>query len=211
MSHRMAASVLALSAYFVVWAVAHSLLASLPVKRWARRAFGAGSDRWYRLAFNAIAAITVLPVPAMLTLLPDRTLYVVPSPWRWWMVGGQVLALAALFGTLLQTSVLHFLGVSQWFARQPDQSGALQIRGLYCYVRHPLYLFSLLLIWLTPTLTVNLLTLYFWITVYFDVGSLHEEKRLLAEYGAAYQDYRQRVPRLIPRLRRCYPPTEEDA
>jgi protein-S-isoprenylcysteine O-methyltransferase Ste14 len=81
------------------------------------------------------------------------------------------------------------------------------VRGFYCYVRHPIYSFSLLLLWLTPAMTVNLLTVYVLTTLYFYVGSLHEERRLLAEFGEAYRDYQQQVPRLIPRPGRCYAPS----
>jgi protein-S-isoprenylcysteine O-methyltransferase Ste14 len=76
-------------------------------------------------------------------------------------------------------------------------------------VRHPLYLFSILLLWLTPTITANLLTLYGLMTLCLRLGWIHEERRLLAELGPAYEDYRARVPRLTPRLRRCYPPTPD--
>jgi len=202
----MLSSVLVLTAFFVMWALVHSLLASLPLKNWTRRVFGAGVDRWYRLAFNAFAGITILPIFPMLATLPDRTLYVVPATWRWLMMGGKVLALAGLVGSFLQTGPLHFLGLSQLFASKPAQTSPLEGRGFYCYVRHPIYSFSLLLLWLTPAMTVNLLTVYILITLYFYVGSFHEERRLLAEFGDAYRDYQQQVPRLIPRPGRCYSP-----
>jgi protein-S-isoprenylcysteine O-methyltransferase Ste14 len=202
-------SVLLLTAFFVAWALVHSLLASLPFKNWTRRVFGAGADRWYRLAFNAFAAITILPIFPMLALLPDRTLYVVPAPWRRLMRGGQVLALAGLAGSFWQAGVFHFVGLPQWLAQQPAPTGSLEVRGFYCYVRHPNYLFSLLLLWLTPAMTVNLLTVYILITLYFYVGSFHEERRLLTEFGEAYRDYQRQVPRLIPRPGRCYVPPSE--
>jgi protein-S-isoprenylcysteine O-methyltransferase Ste14 len=205
----MLSSVLVLTAFFVVWALVHSLLASLPLKSWTRRVFGAGVDRWYRLAFNAFAAITILPIFPMLALLPDRTLYVVPAPWLWLMMGGQGLALIGLLGSFLQAGVLHFAGLPQLLARQPAPTGLLEVRGFYCYVRHPNYSFSILLLWLTPVMTVNSLTMYTLITLYFYLGSFHEERRLLAEFGAAYQDYQQQVPRLIPRPGRCYSPPSE--
>jgi protein-S-isoprenylcysteine O-methyltransferase Ste14 len=205
----MLSSVLVLTVFFVVWALVHSLLASLPFKNWTQRVFGDGADRWYRLAFNAFAAITILPLFPMLAFLPNRRLYVVPAPWRWLMVGGQVLALAGLVGSFLQAGVFHFLGLAQLFVQQPAQTGSLEVRGFYCYMRHPNYLFSILLLWLTPSMTVNLLTVYILITLYFYIGSFHEEKRLLAEFGDAYRDYQQQVPRLIPRPGRCYSPPSE--
>ncbi|RME58991.1 MAG: isoprenylcysteine carboxylmethyltransferase family protein, partial [Caldilineae bacterium] len=39
-------------------------------------------------------------------------------------------------------------------------------------------------------------------TLYFYVGSIHEEHRLERVYGDAYRAYRRRTPRLIPRWRR---------
>ena len=202
-------SVLVLSVAFIAWAVVHSVLASLPFKRWTRRMLGAGMDRWYRLAYVVFAGITLLPVPVLFVLLPDRTLYVLPSPWRWLMVGGQVLALVGMVGAVLQAGPSYFLGLSQLLARRPTESDSLQVRGFYCWVRHPSYLFGMLLIWLRPSMTVNSLALYVLITLYFAVGSLHEERRLLAEFGAAYRDYQRQVPWLIPRPGRCYAPPAE--
>jgi protein-S-isoprenylcysteine O-methyltransferase Ste14 len=53
-------------------------------------------------------------------------------------------------------------------------------------------------------MSVNLLTVYILFTIYFYVGSIHEETRLLAEFGANYRDYQQRVPRLLPLPGRRY-------
>lgn len=200
----MLSSVLVLITFFVLYAALHSLLASPPVKQWTRRRFGPGVDRWYRLAYNVFAAVSLLPLLPLLALLPDRVLYIAPSPWRWLLLAGQFLALLGLGVAALQTDVWRFLGLSQLLGKQPSGSGSLQISGFYCWVRHPLYLFSLLLIWLTPAMTVNLLTMYLLFTLYFYIGTFFEERRLLAEYGPAYQDYQRRVPRLIPRPDRCY-------
>ncbi len=203
----MLSSVLILVLFFTAYALVHSLLASAPVKAWAHRTFGAGVERWYRLVYNIFATLTLLPLFLLLAQLPDRTLYVVPAPWRWLLVGGQLLALGSLGIALLQTDVLHFLGLRQIMAAQPAETGSLEVRGIYCYVRHPLYFFSLLVIWLTPAMTVNVFATYLAFTLYFYLGSIHEERRLLDEFGAEYEDYRQRVPRLIPRPGRCYTPS----
>jgi protein-S-isoprenylcysteine O-methyltransferase Ste14 len=205
----MLTSVAILATYLVLWSAVHSLLASLPAKAWARRMLGAEVvDRWYRLFYVAISGLTLLPMPVLLALLPDRALYTVPSPWSLLMVGGQLLAAAGLAAAVLQTGALRFVGLTQPFAADPAEEGPLQVRGLYCYVRHPIYAFSLLLLWLTPLMSVNLLVVYLLTSLYFYLGSLHEEHRLLAQFGEAYRHYQQRVPRLIPRYGRCYPPPE---
>jgi len=139
----MGSSVAILSVYFVVWAVVHSWLASLRFKAWTRRQLGPGVDRWYRLAYVVFATLTLLPLLAMVALLPDRALYVVAPPWRWLMVLGQMAALAGLAGAVLQTGPSYFLGLSQLFGQQSVE-GDLQVHGFYCRVRHPLYLFAIL-------------------------------------------------------------------
>jgi protein-S-isoprenylcysteine O-methyltransferase Ste14 len=191
-------SVLILIIFFTTYAVLHSLLAGLTIKRWVRHVFGPGIERWYRLVYIAIAVITLLPLFPLVVWLPTQTLYVVPEPWRWLMVGGQLLALVAVAATLLQTGLFHFLGLAQLSAARPGESGRLSINGFYGWVRHPLYFFGLLFLWLTPVMTINLLTTYLLFTLYFYIGSFFEERRLRAEFGPAYRQYQQRIPRLIP-------------
>lgn len=199
----MLGSIVSITIFFIVWALLHSVLAARPVKAWARSTFGAQTTaRWYRLFYNVFSTLTVLPLFPLLVWLPDQMLYVVPAPWRWLMVAGQLLALGGLVATLMQTDVWHFLGVAQLVRDDSTEApSALQVDGFYRWVRHPLYTFSLLLIWLTPAMTINLLTTYILFTLYFYIGSIHEEHRLRAEFGDAYRQYQQEVPRLIPRIR----------
>lgn len=191
-------SIFVLTLFFVSYAVVHSLLAGLPIKNWARRVFGPLTDRWYRLFYNIFATITLLPLFLLLALLPDHTLYVVPGPWRYLMVGGQLLALLGMAVAVIQTDPFHFIGVTQLFAKEPAKNSTFVVVGLYNWVRHPIYFFGLLFIWLTPLMTFNLFVTYLLFTIYFYSGSIYEERRLVTEFGAAYQEYQQRVPRLIP-------------
>jgi protein-S-isoprenylcysteine O-methyltransferase Ste14 len=47
------------------------------------------------------------------------------------------------------------------------------------------------ILWLMPRMTVNLATFNLITTLYLIVGSMHEEKRLMEEYGEVYEDYRK--------------------
>jgi protein-S-isoprenylcysteine O-methyltransferase Ste14 len=191
-------SILVISIFFVAYAVLHSLLAGAAIKNRIRHMCGPGTDRWYRLAYNVFAIVTLLPMVLLIALMPDQLLYRVPAPWRWLMIGGQLLAVAGLAVTLWQTSIFHFAGLTQLLDERPTAGTPLQLSGFYRWVRHPLYFFSLLFLWLTPVMTVNLLTTFAVFTLYFWAGSIYEEQRLLAAFGAAYRDYQRRVPRLIP-------------
>jgi protein-S-isoprenylcysteine O-methyltransferase Ste14 len=61
-----------------------------------------------------------------------------------------------------------------------------------------MYTTSLLVMWLMPRMTLNLLTLFVCISLYFFLGSIHEEKLLVRQFGRTYEEYQRRVPRIIP-------------
>jgi protein-S-isoprenylcysteine O-methyltransferase Ste14 len=186
-------------AYFVFFAAVHSLLADSVAKSMARRTI-ASSDRWYRLAYVLLAIIMVLPFFYILLFFPDRTLYVVPSPWSWLMAAGQALAALALLGALRQTGISYFFGLAQISGKR-EEEGVLVTDGFYCHLRNPLFFFGALFLWLFPIMTTNLLTFNLLATLYFYVGALHEEKSLQKEFGEEYEEYRRKVPMFIPRLR----------
>ena len=72
------------------------------------------------------------------------------------------------------------------------------IRGPYRWVRHPLYISMILMIWSFPDLTSDRLLFNVLCTAYFIVGTVLEERDLAASFGEAYLDYKTRVPMLIP-------------
>jgi protein-S-isoprenylcysteine O-methyltransferase Ste14 len=182
----------------LVYSLAHSFLASLWAKRRTRHWLGRPADRGYRLVYNLLAVVSFLPVFALMVLLPDHELYAIPFPWVLLTLILQGLAVLALLAGLLQTGLWSFLGIQQWVhaseASQPD----LVVSGLYRWVRHPLYTAGLIFIWLAPIMTSNLLALNIGLSVYILLGALVEERKLEAEFGVAYHDYRQRTPMLVP-------------
>jgi protein-S-isoprenylcysteine O-methyltransferase Ste14 len=184
----------------VLYGLVHSALASLEIKARARSAFGPEADRWYRLAYNLFAVVSLLPVLALTALLPDRLLYRVPAPWTALTLGLQVLAALALAAGLLQTGVLSFLGLRQVVAGD-TASTRLVVNGLYRWVRHPLYTAGLALIWLVPAMTANLLALNLGLTFYLVIGAKFEERKLLRQFGQAYAQYLARTPMLVPSMR----------
>lgn len=181
----------------VVYGGLHSLLASERAKRLARQWFGPSTDRWYRLAYNLVGAITFLPVLAVAWLVPGTTLYSLRFPWVLLSTAIQVLAVLLLLVGLRQTDGLRFLGLRQ-LAQGQLETPTMVIKGPYRWVRHPLYTAGLLFIWAIPVMTTSLLALNVGITAYLYLGSVFEERKLVALWGAEYQEYRRQVPRLIP-------------
>jgi protein-S-isoprenylcysteine O-methyltransferase Ste14 len=184
---------------FGLWAWLHSYLAAPRVKSRIAGRLGPAASRWYRLIYNVIAVVTLAPVLVLGYLRPGRVLYSVGPPVRNVMTAVQGLALLAMTATLLQTGIGSFLGLRSPGGRESDGLGAgLTVAGLYRYVRHPLYLLGILLLWLTPEMTLTRLVLFLAMTVYFYVGSIHEERSLELEFGTAYREYRSQVPALFP-------------
>ena len=171
----MIVSILVIAGAFALWSVVHSFLASRWLKRRAHRALGESLYRWYRVTYVGFAVASLLFVLALVPLFPDRTLYSVPSPWRYLMMGVvQLTAVAGLVVSLLQAGVMHFLGVSSLLGEEAPPSSRLQVRGLYRLVRHPNYLFGIIFIWTMPLMTANLATLFACMTLYLVIGSYHE-------------------------------------
>jgi protein-S-isoprenylcysteine O-methyltransferase Ste14 len=175
----------------------HSLFASLTVKAWIRQCLGPQADRFYRLTYNCVALLSLLPIPALLIWRPGVVLYRLDSPWGAMAVIGQLLSAALLCIGFLQTDAWSFLGLRQ-LRGLPQTPPRFVATGLYRWVRHPLYTAGLFLIWLTPVMTSSVLALNLVLTLYVLAGSRLEERRLVAEFGADYRDYQRRVPALIP-------------
>ncbi len=179
-----------------LWGVIHSFLASHGAKDFFRRTLGDGFMRSYRLLYNLFAVVSFLPILYLMVTLPDMALYSVPAPISYLMRLGQGISLVLLVVAVLQTDLLSFVGLRQILAE--ETRGPLMTGGLYRFVRHPLYTFSLLILWLSPTMTLNSFIVYLALTVYILIGIVFEERKLLREFGEEYANYRSVTPMLIP-------------
>jgi protein-S-isoprenylcysteine O-methyltransferase Ste14 len=176
----------------------HSLLASLGVKRRV-------ASRWpalmpvYRLVFNGLAVVLLLPVLWLHLTYPGSFL------WRWqggwfWLANG--LAAAAALGFLWSFRYYdmgEFLGLRQWrnHTKSVEDQEHLRISPLHRFVRHPWYFFALVIIWTRDMNGAQLLSSIL-VSLYLLVGSRLEERKLLVYHGDAYRRYRERVPALFP-------------
>ncbi len=183
-----------------LWGLVHSLMASLKFKAFLEKILGTQIMRFYRLFYNVFSGISFLPILWLMRILPDRMLYTVPSPWMYLLFFGQLLATVGLVVGLLQTDVWEFAGLRQIVSPNGAKNGKLVIKGLYKYMRHPLYTFGLFLIWLTPLLTENMLVVYLGATIYIVVGAYFEERKLCREFGDEYEAYQKRTPMIVPKL-----------
>lgn len=181
-----------------LWGLVHSVTASLSFKASLEKILGAQPMRFYRLSYNTFALVTFLPILWLMRTLPDRPLYTVPVPWMYGMLFGQLLAAVGEVVGLLSTDVWEFAGLRQLVSHPHIKDEKLIVSGLYKYIRHPLYTFGLLFIWLVPVMTQNMLTVYTGATIYIVIGAYFEERKLCREFGEEYAAYQKRTPMLVP-------------
>jgi methanethiol S-methyltransferase len=87
--------------------------------------------------------------------------------------------------------------------------GPLRIAGAYRWVRHPLYLSGLVMIWAQPAPSADRLLFNALWTSWIVLGCFLEERDLVRDFGESYRGYQSEVPMLIPlappsrRLRRA--------
>ncbi|MBP7736438.1 MAG: isoprenylcysteine carboxylmethyltransferase family protein [Spirochaetes bacterium] len=74
----------------------------------------------------------------------------------------------------------------------------LAIRGPYRWVRHPLYFFSLIMIWACPDLAFDKLLFNVMWSLWIFIATMLEERDLVREFGNGYREYQKKVPMLIP-------------
>jgi protein-S-isoprenylcysteine O-methyltransferase Ste14 len=180
-------------------------MASLPFKKRVIKLVGQRSyDGLYRLFYNFVAAVTFIPVFYFgISLLPNQELWRLPNPINLLFLATQVGALIGLVISLLYTDLLRFAGIGQFirFLRGEqiiNPAPQFRFSGPYRIVRHPLYFFSLVLLWFVPVMTLSILVINLVLSLYFWIGSIIEEQRLQVVFGDSYREYQQRVPRLFP-------------
>jgi protein-S-isoprenylcysteine O-methyltransferase Ste14 len=176
-------------AYFVL----HSALASLGLKRLVAERWPALALR-YRLLFNLIALLLLLPILGLTLLGAGEPLLVWSGPWRWLAWAIFVMGVMGFIWTARYYDMAAFLGLHP---APPLAEQGFQLSPPHRFVRHPWYFFGLLILW-SRDMDALMLTSALLLTLYLEVGSRLEERKLVLGLGAPYERYQSKVSRLIP-------------
>ncbi len=185
-----------------LFGVQHSVMARIGFKDWLQKRLPASAER----------SVYVLLASLMLMLLFWQWR---PIPEVLWSAGsgiGQVIGWILFAGGFTMVLVATFLidhfdlfGLKQvWhqFVGTRPEPPRFVTPLFYRLVRHPLYLGFILAFWGGPVMTVGGLLFAAAMTSYILIAIQFEEKDLVYYLGSDYEDYRQRVPMLVPGLKR---------
>jgi methanethiol S-methyltransferase len=128
----------------------------------------------------------------------------------WWQASGTLLAilmtLYAASWLLLGLAILNagitlqtgFLGWWAVFRNQKPKFPGMPTRGLFRFIRQPIYVAFACTVWTVPTWTPDQLLIALVLTAYCLVGPLFKEARFRSIYGQAFIDYQKRHPYWLP-------------
>jgi protein-S-isoprenylcysteine O-methyltransferase Ste14 len=181
-----------------LFAVQHSVMARRWFKEWWTRIVPPPIERSTYVLFSSLALLLLFALWRPLGV----------SVWSVTTPAARV-ALRALFAfgwalVLVCTFLInHFdlFGLRQvwlFLLGRPYAPVPFATPGPYRLVRHPLYVGWLFAFWMTPVMTLAHLVFAVGTTLYILAAIQLEERDLVREYGQAYEDYRRRVPMLVP-------------
>jgi protein-S-isoprenylcysteine O-methyltransferase Ste14 len=169
--------------------------------------------RWQRVVGPALERPTYMLATGLVLLL---VLWLwQPMPTTIWSFGNRVaiggayaLAVSAwayLFIASFAIDHFELFGLRQvwsFFVGRPIMPVEFRERWMYRIDRHPIMTGALLGMWVTPTMTAGHLVFAIGFSLYIIVGVFFEERSMLAQWGDRYEDYRDRVGAIVPRLPR---------
>ena len=186
--------------YWILYCALHSVLASSIVKRVIERYTGR-YYRYYRIFYSLFASITLIVLLAYQfsfennILIKRSAVFIIIS--IFFIIPGIILMSISIYKYFF-----HLSGIDVFFKTRRAETN-LQVQGVHRYVRHPLYLGTLLLVWglwfLWPA--IHHLIACGVITLYVFAGIHWEEKKLLQSFGQQYRDYAKNVPMLWPKFK----------
>ena len=187
-------------ALILAFGLQHSVMARTGFKAWLKRHLPPAAER----------SVYVLLASLMLMLLFWQWRPIETPVWQATSVAGQAFGWGVFvlgFGLVLLSTFLidHFelFGLKQVFRNLLDRAEpapGFVTPFVYKLVRHPLYLGFILAFWGGPSMTVGHLLFAAAMTGYILIAIQLEERDLVRSLGQSYEDYRRRVPMLLPRL-----------
>jgi methanethiol S-methyltransferase len=189
-------------ALIALFGLQHSIMARQGFKRAWTKIVPWPMERSVYVLFASVALIVLFlfwhPIPRVIWDARPNALRVLL--WAIFALGW----LVVLFSTFL---INHFelFGLQQaWLHLRGRAAGPPKLREplFYKWVRHPLYVGFFLAFWSIPTMTAGHFLLALGVSAFMLTAIQFEERDLITLFGKDYEQYRDRVGMLTPRIRR---------
>lgn len=171
------------------------------IRRRFRSRLSAVIPTHYIDAIYAIASSMALMAVMILWQSSNIEVYELQGPLRWVCRSIFIVAIAGIvwgFRSLKFFDPFGRLPIRNFLSGKSHRSQSFTVSGPYLWVRHPLYFFSLLLIWSCPDLYLDRLLFNLLWTLWIIMGTVLEEKDLVSDLGDDYRQYQKNIPMLIP-------------
>lgn len=185
---------------WTAWCFVHSLLISRGVAVWFKNILGRKYG-YFRLGYSIFSLLSLVPVIYFQLHLAEKVIFAWPWPWSVVKYGMYLAAGILFYGGFRVYDLQYMLGIRQireLKGGEKPRAAEFTTRGILGYVRHPWYSGAILLVLAFGSITDVTLVSKTVLIAYIIIGTLLEEKKLLAEMGRPYSEYRSRVGMLIP-------------
>ena len=186
--------------YALLWlsfGLVHSLLARNSSKRALQPLFG----RTYRISYNLFSALHIglVIIGGEIVLGGNSVGFDLGRDLAVAVKICQLAGIVVIVASLTQYDLGRFSGVTQMFqgGTQAASEELLHLGGMHRYVRHPLYL-GVYLYLIGGSLSEFGAQTALWGCLYLVIGTWFEERGLVAQFGQAYVEYKQKVPAVVP-------------
>lgn len=196
-THGLGTALLINTVLLAIFAVQHSGMARPAFKRWLTQYIPASAERSTYVLLSTLCLALLMagwsPLGGVIWQASNSSVEIA-------LIGLYLASwLLLLYATFLidHFDLFGLLQVWSELRNKPMPASGFVTPALYRLVRHPIYVGWLGIMWFTPTMTVSHLVFALGSTLYILVG-IKLEERDLVEIHPEYEQYKEKVPALIP-------------
>lgn len=187
---------------WIGWCIMHSVLIDPSVAGFLKGRIP-GLTRYYRLLYNGLSLVTIVPL-ILVTRMADGPVIIA---WEGYGMAVRIFLLVLVFllfkGGAAKYDINYLLGLKQLQTGEEhlllSDTEEFTETGVFAITRHPWYFGSLILLWsILPEYPRPVFLVACILSIYLVIGTMLEERKIVAQYGDRYRRYRRRVSMLFP-------------
>lgn len=150
--------------------------------------------------YSIASSLVLIPVILFWQKTPDL-IVTVSGIYRWIVRIPIFLSIVCFMWAIKSLETIDSFGINKIFDHihnREQKPIPLSVQGPYRWVRHPLYLIALVMIWDCPDLSTDKLLFNVLWSAWMLFAIILEERDLVSDFGDHYRKYQAKVPMIIP-------------